>query len=175
MPECYADTLLIETLVPPKHRYNHQRSCLKVEREMVKGRMRDRFAVGIIDKDKKQINYLNEFDKIDTVEDALILYRHRDESKHYYIIQIMPAMEKWVLKICEEENILLGDLSTELRVFTKFTKKQSSMENPVLKALFLEISTRENNLKVRKLKGWLNMLKEKNYQVDLNELKNVGN
>jgi len=34
MPECYADTLLIETLVPTNVGYNHKFGCFKVEAEM---------------------------------------------------------------------------------------------------------------------------------------------
>ncbi len=36
IPECFADTLLIETLVPTNKGYNHQRSCFKVKAIMKK-------------------------------------------------------------------------------------------------------------------------------------------
>lgn len=65
MPECFADTLLIETLVPPRTGYNHQMGCFKVEKEMRFGKLRDKFAVGIIDNDKHQVKYLEEFEQID--------------------------------------------------------------------------------------------------------------
>ena len=67
MPECYADTLMVRTFVPPKIRYNHQRSCTKVQGQMIinnngiKGDLYDKFAVGIIDNDKREIAYLKEF------------------------------------------------------------------------------------------------------------------
>ena len=54
MPECYADTLLIETLVPTERGYNHKNNCFKVESEMKDGALKDKFAVGIIDKDKSE-------------------------------------------------------------------------------------------------------------------------
>jgi hypothetical protein len=44
MPECFADTLLIETLVPSETGYNHQMGCFKVEGEMKFGKLKDRFA-----------------------------------------------------------------------------------------------------------------------------------
>lgn len=57
MPECYADTLLIETVEPTKNGYNHKMGCFKVESEMKSGTFKDQFAVGIIDmiKDKSNI------------------------------------------------------------------------------------------------------------------------
>lgn len=51
MPECYADTLLIETLVPCKRGYNHKKSCNEVAKGM-QSVFKDKFALGIIDKDK---------------------------------------------------------------------------------------------------------------------------
>jgi hypothetical protein len=81
MPECYADTLLIEILVPSKGGYNHKFGCFNVEAEMKSGKLKDQFAVGIIDKDKSQIEYLAEFDEIDKVEGSLILWRHDNKLK----------------------------------------------------------------------------------------------
>ena len=69
IPECFADTLLIETLVPTKQGYNHQHNCFKVEATM---KVLNRFAVGIIDKDKKQVKYLNEFELKDEVKSRII-------------------------------------------------------------------------------------------------------
>jgi hypothetical protein len=55
IPECYVDTNLVETLVPPTGRgYNHQHGCGTVTKVM-KERFADGFAVGIIDKDKKEL------------------------------------------------------------------------------------------------------------------------
>ena len=73
IPECFADTLFIETLVPTTKGYNHQRSCFKVEATM---KELNSFALGIIDKDKKQIKYLDKFKIVDEVEGDLILWRH---------------------------------------------------------------------------------------------------
>ncbi len=51
-PECYLDTNLIETIVPPVKRnnqqgYNHQKGCGTVSSRMKK-QFADRFALGII-------------------------------------------------------------------------------------------------------------------------------
>ncbi len=173
MPECYADTLMIQTLVPPKTKYNHKHSCSQVENEMVKGKLKDKFAVGIIDKDKKVIKYLNEFEEIDKVQGTLTLWRHKEKWKHHYIIQIEPALEKWILNICIEENIFMIGMPTEINELKQYTKKQSSLENKTLKALFSEMNKKKDNRSIKKLKGWIQLLKEKNYQADVNDLINV--
>ena len=171
IPECFADTLLIEILVPTKRGYNHQRSCFKVESTM-KGL--NSFALGIIDKDKKQIKYLDKFKIIDEVAGDLILWRHVDIEIHHWIIQICPALEKLLLKICKTENIDTNNFGDDaLEGIKYFTKSASRLNSPILQTLFNEIRRKNKNVIVRKLIGWVKILKEKNYQVDINELKNV--
>lgn len=171
IPECYADTLLIETLVPPNKGYNHQHNCFKVEATM-KGL--NSFALGIIDKDKKQIKYLDNFKVIDKVEGDLILWRHSDENIHHWIIQICPALERLLLKICETEQIdVTGFGENTFDGIKYYTKSTSRLYNPKLQALFTEINKKNENEIVRKLKGWTKLLKEKNYKVVINELVNA--
>ena len=171
IPECFADTLLIETLVPTQKGYNHQRSCFKVEATM-KGI--DGFAVGIIDKDKKQIKYLEKFEIIDEVAGDLILWRHSDKRIQHWIIQICPALEKLLLKICESEGIDTSDFGDDAFEGIKHhTKSTSRLNNPKLAALFNEINRKNENVTVRKMKGWIKILKEKNYQADIKELRNA--
>ena len=171
IPECYADTLLIETLLPTKKGYNHQHNCFKVEATMkgING-----FALGIIDKDKKQIKYLDSFEIIDEVAGNLILWRHKDKGVHHWIVQICPALERLLLMICEAENIDTRDFGDDaLEGLKYYTKSTSRLNNLKLQTLFNEINRKNENVSVRKLKGWINKLKEKNYQVDINELKNA--
>src|SRR5260221_11453482 len=171
IPECYADTLLIETLVPTKTGYNHQHNCFKVEAVM-KGL--NSFAVGILDKDKRQVKYLEEFEKIDEVIGDLILWRHIQKQTHHWIIQSCPALEKWLLKVSEAENIDLTGFGENVFEGVKYlTKSTSRLSDKRLQALFNEINKRDGNINVRKLKNWIKILKEKNYQADINELKNA--
>jgi len=171
IPECFADTLLIETLVPTKRGYNHQSSCFKVEATM---KRLNSFAVGIIDKDKKQIKYLDKFEIIDEVAGDLILWRHTEEQIYHWVIQICPALERLLLKICETENIDTSDFGYDaLEGIKYYTKSTSRLNHPILQTLFNDINRKNENVIVRKLKGWIKMLLEKNYQVDINELKNV--
>ena len=175
MPECYADTLMLETFVPTSIGYNHQRSCFKVESQMVTrnnkpGKLFDQFAVGIVDNDEQEIVYLNECSLvIDRVEGSL--YLRKNPSKHHYIILISPDLEKWVINLCEEEGISLKDfnLPESNKELKRITQRMTSEDNPDLKKLFKTLSN-TNNLKVKKLIHWVDTLKKKNYHVNQDEL-----
>jgi hypothetical protein len=172
LTECFADTLLFETLVPTRVGYNHKHGCYNVEAEMQLGELKDEFAVGIVDKDKKRIKYLNDFVVIDRVKDDLILWKHK--TKAHFIIQICPALEKWILNICEAERIDLDsfELPSELKELMEYTKSRKSVEDLKLKKLFKAINKRIEHEGVRKLKSWVTHLKDKNYKADINVLQN---
>ncbi len=174
VPECYIDTMLVQTLVPPEKnsRYNHQHGCFDVSNEMELYGLKDKFAIGIIDNDKKKAKYLKEFIEIDSIEDSLKLYKH--ETFPQYFIEINPAIEIWILKVCEQEGIDIDkfDLPNNLKGLRKITKPQTSSKDKRFIDLFLR-SKVSSNKSVLKLKAWVNLLKEKNYAVDINELINV--
>lgn len=54
---------------------------------------KDRFSLGIIDKDKHVLNYLNEFNEV-CRSSSLILYKHK--TRHHYVIQIYPTIERFI-------------------------------------------------------------------------------
>ena len=66
IPECYVDTNLVETLVCT-YGCNHQKGCNQVAKVMQE-KFADRFAVGIIDADKRKPGYLKEFNEIASSE-----------------------------------------------------------------------------------------------------------
>lgn len=174
VPECYIDSMLVQTLVPSKRnsRYNHQHGCFAVSNEMELYSLRDKFALGIIDNDKKKAKYLSKFIEIDNIENSLILYKHKE--LHQYYIEVSPAMEVWILRVCEQEKI---DMKTEfqlpqnLKELKRVTKSQTSVNDKRFIDLFQKFK-RSNNQSVLKLKSWITLLKDKNYNVDLNELRN---
>ncbi len=172
VPECYIDTMLVQTLVPPKKRYNHQHGCSEVSNEMELYHLKDKFAVGIIDNDKKKAKYLRSFLEIDGNACGVKLFKHA--QNHQYYIQISPAIESWILEVCKQEEIDIAEfgLPNTLRALTKITKPQSSIKDRRFIHLF-ECFKKSENKSVQKLVGWISLLKEKNYQVDINELKNV--
>lgn len=141
IPECYVDTNLIETLVPTAKGYNHQKGCNNVVKVM-KEKLSDKFAVGIVDKDKRQVSYVNEFEEIGHT-DSLYFYKHPDKA--HFLIMIDPAVDRFILKCAKEEKVEMKqfDLSDELRSFTAQTKQVSSKEDTNFKKLFHEIKSAE--------------------------------
>jgi hypothetical protein len=135
VPECYVDTNLIETLVPPAGKgYNHQKGSGTVARTMQKG-LANGFALGIIDKDKKELDYLNEFEEV-VVEENHILHKHT--SKPHYIIQIKPAIERFILEAASSVGISVTefDLPVDLEKLKQISKTEQSKKDVRFKSLF---------------------------------------
>ena len=99
MPECFVDTNLIEYLLNAG--VNHQHCCSKVVGQL-KSTFADKFAIGIIDKDKVQLGYIQECDVIAQTE-HLTLMKHRE--RHQYLITIAPAIDKFVLDCAQEQMV----------------------------------------------------------------------
>jgi hypothetical protein len=169
MPECYIDTNLTETLVPTKRGYNHQHGCGTVSSKM-RGIFSDSFALGIIDKDKHEIDYLKEFDIV-VNEGNLFLHKHK--TRHHYIIQISPAMERFILDNAEAAGVNLEDfgLPSNLNDLKDTTKKTRSKNDHKFKELFKAIrnqGAREFEL----LASWISYLKEHTYKAEVEVLRN---
>ena len=172
IPECYADTAFIETIVPPDNQrgYNHQMGCNKVANKM-QNDLKDNFALGIIDKDKRSVRYLDEFSLIVKGKN-LFLYKH--PNKHHYIIQIYPAIERFILESCTEVEIDLFDygLKNDIESLKQKTKKQTSKKDPQLIQLFKELKNR-NAPQVVALSKWIKYLKENNFQSQIEEIEEL--
>ena len=171
IPECFADTNLIETITDSFNSYNHQKGCNKVSITMQSPMLNDSFALGIIDKDKHQIKYLDKFENIATSGD-LYLFKH--PQKHHYIIQISPALENFILKSAEELKVNLTNfgLPNELNLLRKTTKTPTSRNNPKLRRLFTELKNKKAP-QIVTLANWISYLKENTYDSDINELINI--
>lgn len=170
IPECYVDTNLIETLVPPITHYNHQKGCGTVTKVM-KEKFADRFALGIIDKDKNSVDYLIEFNQICDFGN-LLLYKHH--IRHHYIIQIFPAIERFILECARKSLINLEDydLPTEFDKLKKESKTVNSKNDLRFKILFRDIK-KSGSPEFEKLSNWISYLKKETYQVDINFLKEI--
>jgi hypothetical protein len=167
IPECYVDTNLIETIVPPFGRgYNHQKGCPTVAKTMREhAQLRDGFAVGIIDKDKKELDYAQTFVEI-VNKGQLILLKH--PQKHHYFILIVPAMEKWILNNAAEVGVDLShfELPNDLNKLREQSKKITTKQDPRFKNLFRELKRKEAS-GVMILHNWISYLKENNYKADM--------
>lgn len=166
IPECYIDTNLLETLVPTSKGYNHQKGCNNVVRIM-QNKLTDDFAIGIVDKDKRQIRYVDEFEEI-AHTDSLFFYKH--PQKAHYLIMISPAIDVFILKCAEEKDIEMErfGLSSDIKSFTEQTKKVSSKEDAMFKNLFQALRKADEAIV---LKNALKYLKENKYKSDPERLK----
>lgn len=104
--ECYVDTCLVETLVPATKGYNHQKGCNNVAKIMQE-KLQNEFALGIVDKDKRSLQYLEKFDLCKQFDDQLYLYKHRERP--HYIIQIAPAVETFIMNATQASGSQLSD------------------------------------------------------------------
>lgn len=166
MPECFVDTNLIEYLLNAG--VNHQHCCSKVVGQL-KSTFADKFAIGIIDKDKVQLGYIQECDVIAKTE-HLTLMKHR--KRHQYLITIAPAVDKFVLDCAQEQmvDVKAFGLPDELRSFTDETKRVSSNSDPRFKSLFAAI---KNNSEIHSLKMVLKYLCDNKYTSDSDHLRKL--
>lgn len=168
IPECYVDTNLIETIAPPLGRYNHQKGCGTVAKVM-KERFSDDFALGIIDKDKNQLDYLKEFD---VVHSSGNLFLHKHKTKHHYFIQISPAVERFILSAIDTANLNLEDygLPSSIDALKKVTKSTNSKEDYRFKNLFRDLK-HIGGTELDVLAAWVSHIKDNRYNVDLDFIK----
>jgi hypothetical protein len=171
IPECYVDTNLIETIVPPTGAgYNHQMGCPNVAKKMTEDkRLKNDFALGIIDKDKKELKYTQLFIEI-ADKKQLKLLKHPE--KDHYFIQIIPAMEKWILQNATEVDIELSDfeLSNDLDALRRVTKSVKTKKDDRFRRLFKALRKKEAS-GVMLLMKWITHLKSNPYDADLDFLK----
>lgn len=166
MPECYVDTNLIEFLLNAG--VNHQHCCSKVVGQL-KTTFADRFAIGIIDKDKVEMGYIGECDVIAQTR-HLTLMKHREKCQ--FLITVGPAIERFVLDCSKDCGVNTEDygIPSELKAFTDISKRVTSNEDKRFKALFEAI---KNSQEVSALQNVLKYLSEKKYNADLDYLKQL--
>ena len=164
IPECYVDTNLMETIVLPREKNNHQKGCGTVAKVM-KEKFTDSFALGIIDEDKNELDYLGEFTAVCT-KGSLTLHKH--QTKHHYIIQISPAIEQFILLAVAYAKLDLADydLPNTLQTLSKVTKSTNSKDDERFKRLFRDLKKSEAT-ELGLVSAWLTYLKENRYNIDL--------
>jgi hypothetical protein len=130
------------------------------------------FALGIIDKDKKEVPYLQEFDLVAS-NDSLFVYKHT--SKHHYIIQITPAIERFFTKAASEKDVDLASygFSSDMKELTRATKQVSDKNEVVFKTfkrLFKDLSEAPE---IARLSSLIQYLGENRYRVEIEELERI--
>ena len=173
MPECYIDTCLTETITSCFNQFNHQKGCNNVCKVMQE-KFGNSFALGIIDKDKKEVPYLQEFDLV-AYSDSLFVHKHK--SKSHYIIQITPAIERFFTKAANEigVDLALYGFSSDMKELTRVTKQVSDKNETVFKTfkrLFRDLSDAPE---MARLANLIQYLGEKRYEVEVRELERIVN
>lgn len=168
VPECYIDTNLTEFLLD-SHGVNHQKGCNAVAKKMMESNLKDQFSIGIIDNDKRQHSYVNEFTEIAHTQHVTLL-KHK-ERPHYFI-RISPAMDQFIMDCATEQGINLTDygLPSELEAFTKITKDVKVKNDNRFKSLFVAL---ENCKEIAILRSALEYLNKEQYKCDAAELQKI--
>lgn len=129
----------------------------------------DRFAIGIIDKDKVELGYIGECDVIAQTR-HLTLMKHREKCQ--FLITVAPAIDRFVLDCSKDCGVNTEDygIPSELKAFTEISKSVTSNTDKRFKALFAAI---KDNQEVSALRNVLRYLSIKKYNADLEQLKQL--
>jgi hypothetical protein len=173
IPECYIDTKLCKALAPPTTRYNHQKGCPNVAKVM-KEKLANDFALGIVDKDKIELAYFQEFNLVVELPGGIQLCRHRAES-HHYLIFIRPTMEKWILACADDSGISTEDfgLPADFKQLLKITKTSKSENEDPFSSNFRDLFRafkKSNSSSITILTFWIQYLKTNPYTADLEHI-----
>ncbi len=167
--ECFIDTNLVETLLEANgHTFaiNHQKGCNNVSKIMI-DKFKDRFAVGIIDKDKKEPTYVKQVEEI-CASEHLRLLKHKDRC--HFLIEIHRASEDFILNCAKETNISIEKygLTSDEDELKKITKTAKSKTDKRFRNLFRDL---KNAKDMKILSNVLNYLNTRRYDSDINVLK----
>lgn len=166
LPECYADTNLINLLTGKN--CNHQKGCPNVCKTMA-NKFNNEFAVGVIDKDKHEPKAMGDY-RLIAGNDYLLVHKHI--KLHHYIIQIVPAVEVFILNAVDELKIDVTafGFSAKLDDFKKKTKTIDSKFDIELTNLCKAVLNANN---INTLKCILEYLIKYKYYVNETELVNL--
>lgn len=170
VPECFLDTTLVEVLLQSLGSVNHQKGNSTIGTLIESGRLANTFAVGLIDDDKRKLAVLKKFEKVERLcRDGLLLFRH--PVKKHYIIQVSPAMERWILKECEKAdiNLIAFGLPDSLARFKKLKGLAQRSDNR-FKRLFNEMLQHEACDEIRELQRWLEYFRDHHYNSNVDSL-----
>jgi hypothetical protein len=180
IPECNIDSNLFDVLLNfGKKGVNHTKGNNTVVRK-IQEKFEDMFCLGVIDQDKENLKFIDERCheiKITGVTDYFKLFKERDRP--HYIIQIVPEVETWIIKVVNNLKIDLeyfGINAKNVIELARITKKVTAKDDQRFRALFKEIvrKSEETNFEpVLKLRTIANLILEKNYDLDINELINA--
>lgn len=171
VPECFFDTVLIKKLFQTNKRLVHRKGCNNVVNDLDSERLKELFAVAIIDKDKRELDYLKNCTVLYN-ENKIILWKHKDRLQ--FVIQLDPPIEDWLITILNENGLRIEDFGYD-RDFKKLKKQiKEDIDNESDDKLnrLINAVIKTDCKTIKKIKSLLLYLKERNYQTDINELIN---
>lgn len=166
IPECYIDTNLVNCLI--RKSANHQKGCPMVLKVMEE-RMADSFAVGVIDKDKREPKAIKSFSLL-VNNNSLYVYKHN--VRPHYIIQVAPAEEIFILHAAEEVGVSLADfgLPTDIEGLKRFTKRVDAKNSSQFVSLF---SVLKDAPSVQVLDNLLTYLLNNRYSASIDDIVSI--
>ncbi|MBX3253080.1 MAG: hypothetical protein KF862_02975 [Chitinophagaceae bacterium] len=170
MPECFLDTNLVEALLNKPYTVNHKKGNSNIIKAMEEKRLKDSFVVALIDDDKVKVKALESYKKVDRLwRTTMKLFMH-PERKHF-VIQVSPAIEKWIMKECEKGKInmeefgLPGNLGGLRRM-----KGLAQRNDSQFRELFKMMIAAEACDEIIEMKRWLIFFRDNNIQTNIDLL-----
>jgi len=154
LPECYADTLLVETIQFKKP--NHCYSIGAVSSTMQKS-YNNKVAIGVIDKDKPGTipSYFREFELLIN-SDEMELSWHPD-TKHFIIV-VAPALEQWLWDTANNLGVSADKYGfSHLKKLKRITKSEHVGNNENLKQ-FLNNLWQKKNSPLQTMNAWIELI-----------------
>lgn len=180
IPECNVDSCLFNVLLELKtDGVNHTKGNATVIKK-VKERFNDQFCIAIIDKDRRDLDFIvQECEKIAVgdLHNYFLLFK-RKNMPHYFI-QIVPAIEQWIINTADDLEIDLSqtDLKVksliELKILAKQTESKKDFRFISLFKTFVRKSEALNYTPLLKLRALINYLLANGYNADLKNFINV--
>ena len=179
IPECNIDSCLFNVLLQfGKDGVNHTKGNSTVVKKVIE-KFDDLFCIAIIDKDKRDIAFItNECEEIDLSDLNEYFKLFKRNNRHHYFIQMVPEIEEWMIRIAEElsiEFIDFGINATTLKELKTITKSTASKNDERFIRLFREFVRKSEELNygpILKLRRIIQYILERQYNVNINELKN---
>lgn len=143
LSECYADTVLIQLLVPEPLVVVHIYGIPNVAKELKEAELEQKMGVriGVVDNDKRSPTYLSAFDTV--LEQHNVCLKRRGESNHYLLV-INKAIETFLLWNAAEVAIDLVNYGfpTEVKLLGKSLKTTAIGSDPDYLRLLTDLHAR---------------------------------
>ncbi len=115
LPECYADTLLVNMLI--RAEANHKRSISQVF-VALKEDFKNRKAIGVIDDDKAKDDYYKEFN----IESESQFFRHLKHPNDKHQLIVLKKDFEWFIMRCAASVAVEHKLLKDIQSLKKVTK-----------------------------------------------------